>query len=735
MAESSCAAIPNVMTNHLYGNVNTNVSNTPDLGNKGISPPTPLQAHHNTPACPESVPQAKAQSNSEEAQSLGILSCVTVFGGSILTLLAVGFLLFLWAGEGPRSIMLHEWAIQSVTLTSLLIRGISAAQAGLCTSMVAALLLERRGVPVSKIVQLSVTRSVKAGPVEFLYMLTSRRARQIALKPEVLLLYMIAFTALGIQFSSTILISDFGTTRVVQNLNRTIMNVAFSPKVSENIGFWGAFGDINSATVLFGELDSQADAAPNQLGVSDTGIMRRAFLPFQKEDRIGLQYFSGATFALTTRVTCIRPSMLARLRYSRGEFLYLEGTINFNQSLEDAGQSPTQRCYINWDNTIYCLPTTFNCTVPAFSDPLLYPMWPTALCHLILNPDFTSNSLPDNWEGHTSPFDFPSGSWAHLVFASNIPVSYFDQLERSGSFTLGEPIPYGEWVSHEVEPGKFLNTTLCFTALNGTVASLTMTGHVNQSEPNVEWNITTGTFEAEFLQGLFGAERMHKTPAQRGLFSIMGDMQNPVAPSAFNINTTLAQDAIRASSLAFSHGPATAFWQDTGDGGSVTMCRRCNISGYGVSDDIAAIFLRIINTTGRSTIALDTYLAMLSRSWYYYLLPKFDVPSYVDLVSVVEVLLPIRWRGLTAVLVLVGVNTVLMWIIAALYIRRTRFSLAGNYWHAVAQLVSTDTISLLEKSSEMQDDDVMEQLDLESEDFLVKIDHSIRDGRVTVVKV
>ncbi|TGJ80264.1 hypothetical protein E0Z10_g8506 [Xylaria hypoxylon] len=89
-----------------------------------------------------------------------------------------------------------------------------------------------------------------------------------------------------------------------------------------------------------------------------------------------------------------------------------------------------------------------------------------------------------------------------------------------------------------------------------------------------------------------------------------------------------------------------------------------------------------------------------------------------------EVVLLLRRRSFTAVLVLVGVNTTVMWIIAALYVQLTVFSLAGNYWHAVAQLVSNDTIPLLEKSGKMNDEDVTKQLNLESEDFLVKIERS-----------
>ncbi|KAI8946964.1 hypothetical protein F4801DRAFT_562622 [Xylaria longipes] len=736
------------------------------------SPLSPLEASLETPfgsfnvfesaaygdseAYPRGVPQEKAKFKPDDGpvtslrlplqQSLGILSCVTIFGGSVLTLVAVGFLIFLWAGGGPvkggteaqpawRAIMLHGWATQSVTLTSLLIRFISGAQAGLCTSMVAALLLERRGVPISKVVQLSVTRSVKADPMEFLYAITSQITRKTALRLEILLLFTLALTALGIQFSSTILISDFGTTHLVQHVNRTTVNVALSPKGANSGGSFVTLGNLDSSTVLFGEVDSQVDSAPNQLGVSDIGTKRRAFLPFQKEERIDLQYFSGAAFSLVSRATCIRPSMIARLIFTSEHLLSISGTINYNHSLANARQSPTQRCYTSVSGDSFCLPETFNCTLPVSTETAPNVQWPTAICHLPINLDSDSHTMPA-WDQHSSPFDFTSGLWAHLVFATNFRKSYLHQIEQSGPVTLGKPTSYGEWVSNEVELGKFLNTTFCFSGLNTTVSSITMTGNINQTEPNLAWNTTTDSLQINPLQILFDADDMHKTPSQRGIFTITGNIQDPAPFSAFNVNATSANNAISVSSNTFGNGAAIGVWEnDAYEGTSVGMCNHCSIFGGGVSDDIAALFQYIINTTGRSALAIDTYLTMLSRSWYYSLLSKFDVPGYVSTAFVVEVLLPLRWSGLTAVIVLVGINTVLVWTISVLYIRRTRFTLAGNYWHAVAQLISKETSSLLEKSGEMKDQDVTEKLDLESEDFLVKIERSAQDGLITVVKV
>ncbi|KAK5630557.1 hypothetical protein RRF57_006272 [Xylaria bambusicola] len=703
------------------------------------------------PNTPISVSQPSVQGNPDESlvakpklplqKSLGVFSAVIILGGSFLILLAVSFLIFLWAGRGPveggieaprawRYIMLHGWATQAVTLTSLGLRVVIAAQAGLCTSMVAALLLERYGVPVSKLVQLSIARSVNVGPMEFLY--SSRKIGKMALlKPEALLLFILALTAIGIQFSSTILLSDFGTTRLVRDANQILMNVAISSSTSsQKPGPLSTFGSIDSSMILFGELDSQFDPAPNQIGVSDTGIKRRAFLPFPKEDRIALQHFSGAAFSSVSRVACIKPSMKAILDFSSKGYLLIQGSVNYNKSLEDAGQPPTEKCYTAVGDYEFCLPTKFNCSLPGSHDTQPNPQWTTAVCHLGIN---VSDVLP-GWDRKGSLFDFTSGVWPHLVFTTNIPSSDWQHIKPFVPLTLDNATSYGEWVSNEIEPEKFINTTFCLSTLYGTIASLTMTGNLNQTEPGLLFNTTTGSPEVDSLQTLFGAGGVHKTPAGRGILTITGEVQDPASLSSFDVNKTFAQGAIDYGSIALGVGPAAGVWDNSG-GNSVSLCDHCDILGYSVPDDIAALFQNIINTTGRAAVAVDTYLAILSRWWYYYLLPRFDVPGYVDVAFAAEVLLPLRWRGIIAVLVLIGVNTVVMWIIATLYVRRTQFSFAGNYWHAVAQLISKETMPLLEKSREMNDEDLKEQLDIELEDFVVKIGRSTHDGYVTVLKV
>src|SRR3569833_3390141 len=79
---------------------------------------------------------------------LGFAGAVFLFGGSIILLCVLALLLFLWLGEGAsdgqktsvlwRWIVLRQFLTQSVTLSSVVLRVVTASQAAVCTSLLAA---------------------------------------------------------------------------------------------------------------------------------------------------------------------------------------------------------------------------------------------------------------------------------------------------------------------------------------------------------------------------------------------------------------------------------------------------------------------------------------------------------------------------------------------------------------------------------------------------------------------
>ncbi len=82
-------------------------------------------------------------------QSLGKLGISVIYGGGVLSLGILGFLLYLWLSQGDlwRLIVLNNSLAPTVTLCATFLRLILTAQAVVSTSLIAAILLERYGVP------------------------------------------------------------------------------------------------------------------------------------------------------------------------------------------------------------------------------------------------------------------------------------------------------------------------------------------------------------------------------------------------------------------------------------------------------------------------------------------------------------------------------------------------------------------------------------------------------------
>lgn len=98
-------------------------------------------------------------------QSLGLSGSIVIIGGTIGLLGVYAFLTFLWFGYGTKSraanatwawrqIALKGYMEQVISLAALVLTVIISLHATVCTSMTAALVLEKRSVPQAKVITL-----------------------------------------------------------------------------------------------------------------------------------------------------------------------------------------------------------------------------------------------------------------------------------------------------------------------------------------------------------------------------------------------------------------------------------------------------------------------------------------------------------------------------------------------------------------------------------------------------
>lgn len=98
-------------------------------------------------------------------QSLGLSGSILIIGGTIGLLGVYAFLTFLWFGNGTeseaanatwawRQIALRGYMEQVISVAALVLTFIVSLQATVCTSMIAALVLEKRSIPQAKVITL-----------------------------------------------------------------------------------------------------------------------------------------------------------------------------------------------------------------------------------------------------------------------------------------------------------------------------------------------------------------------------------------------------------------------------------------------------------------------------------------------------------------------------------------------------------------------------------------------------
>ncbi|KAI1813873.1 hypothetical protein GGS20DRAFT_449969 [Poronia punctata] len=709
-------------------------------------------------------------------QSLGIAGVATIAGGSILLLPFIGFLLFLWGGRGRapggaqattfwRTIMLNGWAIQSVTLSSHVLRAITASQAAVCVSLLAALLVERRRSPVSKIAKLSLLRGMSGSPLELLktaFPLELRNIRKESV-PELVLTFILTLVSLAVQFSSTILLSDFGSAILIQFPTRTSHNVALSESTL-NTTFFGSYRALDQryGWPTFGGQGAVV-SWPNT-NISDTGVHKRAFLPYEKDNRMKLRSFNGPTAVMSTRISCIPPKLDATFSpiYPDDTYAYgsINGTISFDDTFRDAGISANQCTYAELHNKTVCLPREFACTVGVgagvFAAPAPLTTWAPSLCHLAIpvlekptgprpgtkgtkfkNIQDVLVATAGRWSKDSDPWHDPA-YWAFLVMATDSNLDLFQYMNETGRpmLPLRPSGLHGEWSSFVLEEGSMINVTLCSAGFNMSLAYVELSTVDEPREPSVGLNALTKSLDAQDVQDMVGASNI-QDPGTRGILTLdtiqylNSSSSSSTGPESFqpNLGTGSFGSFLFYNSLALwsSLGSSVRLWSD---GLSAVACTSCWAWGSFLPRDVAVLFTRIINTSGNAALAIDAVFYAITVNWYYDLLPAFDVSGTVEASFSKECSIPKYWQGIVAVISALVIHLICVLVITIRYVKYTRYTRQGNIWHAISQLVSMPTYEILGSSNEKTDRDVSEELGMDN--VLVGIDRSV-SGRVEVI--
>ncbi|KAI3318114.1 hypothetical protein HD806DRAFT_513138 [Xylariaceae sp. AK1471] len=656
--------------------------------------------------------------------SLGRINACVVIGGTIVSLTVLGFLIFLWTGRGKdpgsphasdswRSIMLSGRLPQLITLSSVILRVSISMQTSICGSFVAALVLERQSIPLSQSAPLSVFRSVNAGSCTLVWQILRKKPWNRLLFPEVNLILVLVVGNIAAQLSSTILLSDLHDYSLVGFANETQRNLSITSSGGGPTGRWSLPPkDIS----LFGEIYSGYTATPNSFGLSDTGVKRHSMLPFT-EDRTAIRSYQGPSLVMSSRVACMPPVISGNIWNSivsegTRRFGNIAGQILIKETLSRAGLSSQGQC--NSSQCLYDIP--FQCAIPSNYgnvDPIA-----TAFCTATKWPE---KLLTSDWKLDVDPWE-SANSTPVLVFSTNMNDSGWKPLDNL-TVNLPQPVIKDEWISYDFSSGYMVNLTFCFNARNVMLSNVSMGTTRGLMEPTLGHQIATSDSAA--IRKFLGADPLVQDLNERGVL-IIQDIRDR------NDHAFGALDSLDIPSFQWGAQRLEFDILQASPNQTLAGCEVCEGDFSGPATEYSRTFLDIVQTTRRASVALQTVYTILAQSSHDQILDSLTIPMSVDVVQTTPTTIPTRSLGLIVVLVLTTVNITCILALTALFLFHSRYSMIGNFWYAISQIVSDITSDVLLHGNMAKDPDVSKRLN--NDDPLVRLMMVPETGDVKIVE-
>jgi len=675
----------------------------------------------------------KAPARARSARTaLGLISIFLIVGGTLAATAILVLLYLVWFGEGPtpdgagahplwRFLVVRRWISQAVTVSSAVIRIILAVQAFIITSLLSAIILERYGVPLVHLAEFSVLRSVNSGPFKLVMLMVSSRRFLWRVRLPFALTMVIMVTALTSQFASTMLISDLEISPVTMDRQTSpigsflnFSNARFDhPPALTNAPYFIPFGEVGGGI---------AAAAPNDKGVSDTGVVQRVFLPFQETNRTTVREYRGKAYVLSYQYTCMRPRLLnARLTLTndttinptrlKGKFV-LSGNASFADTFRGAGLEEPPDCA-----GFSCFDPEFNCSMPVVpvdgtSDTkLAQACTPTRTNVLWTNlaPTLPSRPILNS----TAVFYLIQSNATHgfINNGSRTAVLTFPNASRSD----------GEFATWRLAGGLDVSMSVCFQHLSPGFADVVAAADRDLPALQSTWDLDQQVWDVGDAALQLGVDPGYRGPrdeaAARGLYRVQS-IGNYTFPDYFQlldealtffgtvntvpINLILSPEAI---------GPLST---------SVNL-------------ETQTIVSQALRTTGRASAALQTLMTVFALGNIQPILPLLTAQDTAVVSMTTPLLAPRGSRGLVILTAIVCSSLVCSILITVYFLVRTRYSTHGNYWRSVAQVFSEETQWILDDSTEVNDDAVAAMMHGQT-DLDVKIGRSFDgSGRVQVV--
>ncbi|KAI0157381.1 hypothetical protein GGR57DRAFT_461729 [Xylariaceae sp. FL1272] len=600
--------------------------------------------------------------------------------------------------------------IRTITLTALVLRFTISVQAAVCTSMIAALSLEGHETRMSDAAYFSIIRGINDGLSKLCRRLIRSRRRGVSI--ELLVACYLLIVTVALQFSSTILLSDVHDFVMIGDTHSAqVQGLLLSPYAPDTVNSGLSMNAWSPVYVTFGEVDGLGAATPDELGLSDSGLLQRAFLPFSDSlNRTAVRFFEGNAMVMNSRVACMRPVMTASLGiggipYDNHTYGNIQGVLDLQGSLRDATDNQaTIAC-----NTTNCQTMSFDCDLPSklISDRDSQ----TSFCQITKIGGPLQDFITD-W--NTSDKAWAPDSFVYLSFVTNMTFEDWNML--SDPLPIGAGVPSGEWNTYATGNSSYVTASLCFSANKMQRQTVQMSTAGNTWEPQVDWSLTAPDSNTSAVQRSFGVDPNRHTFQDRGILDMIvkGSANDGPPSSAGNDifpdldrsgrNFTRSGD----TSDTFDQLNNEGLWAGGVTNASFSGCESCFINTVITHKEFESVWRDIISATNRPVQALQARKTMMASTIFQRYQSSLGQTEEARITQTKLVETPGSCfqhgcAGFVSVITLLFSHLLCVAVITGLYVTRIRYSRYGNIWHTVSQLITPDMANIIQQSNNKRD--------------------------------
>ncbi|KAJ4384049.1 hypothetical protein N0V86_000893 [Didymella sp. IMI 355093] len=682
---------------------------------------------------PEADSRPQPPSQRSFVEKLGLYNTGLLVIGTVASFLAMAFLALLWSGsetaknDRPTPVIWYtiaakpNWATRVATIGSVVIRLATAAQMGVFAALVAAWTLETKGASAEHLPLLSIIRTVNNGPQSHVWnVFHSLRIGSRKFYSAIVIVAIL--NTLALQFTSTLLVSDFGSVTVVphagqQAVSYGILSQYDNEEGSQNGRIQPTMGvDLNLHTPsTYPRFAEFVNPNSTHLGedYADTGSTYRAFLPLSVSDARGaLREYEGPATVVDSRVRCTRPSM------SINNITFLRGSGS-NEPYEIVVSGN-----IALDGSIPGL--TVNAT-----DETSGLFMTSAVARIYANTSDwrLSYSMVDvgDVEGPTNPINPATAGTSNLMgfLLLNITGNWTDVLETTDTMTLAvgpydwTQRPSGLWTDLKTTNETLdigMSGTVCFLDLESNDLWIRANSTHDFPEPTgMSWLVGLWRYETGVVRKMLGATKEHLPLNERGILNLQkpANWTEDIMP---RIGDQFIQPSIFNSLRRLEHADIMVYYPNFNSEGFFPQTAVLTpFSQYNsINHALSSVFQDIIQTTRNPALAFQALFTTMSQTAYYQALPLFNLEALATVSTSDTFTVPRHWTGFGIVMGLLITHAVLVVTAVVLFLSGTDHSLLGNAWQAVAQVASSDTRDTINHASNMTDLEVKRLLRMNS---------------------